>query len=78
MLTENSVISDNVITNPSQFIAQRFSGKTRIGLGQFSVIVASEALIISRRLEIFMPTILAVLWILTPSIIIRAARSTFF
>ena len=42
-----NLISHDVITDPSQFIAQRFSGQARIGLCQFAVIVTSEVLIIS-------------------------------
>ena len=41
-----NLISHNVITDPSQFIAQCFSGKTRISLRHFAVIVTSETLIV--------------------------------
>ena len=46
-LAERNLISHDVITNPSQFIAQRFCGKARICLSQFTVIVASEIFIVS-------------------------------
>ena len=48
-LTERNLISHNVIANSGQFIAQRFSGKARIGLGHFAVIIASEMFIVSTR-----------------------------
>ncbi len=41
-LTKRNLISHDVITDASQFIAQRFSCKARICLGYFSVIVASD------------------------------------
>ena len=44
---KRNLISHNVITDPSQFIAQRFGGKTRISLRHFAVIVTSEVLIVS-------------------------------
>ena len=46
-MAERNLISHDVITNPSQFIAQRFSSQARIDLCQFAVIVASEMIIIS-------------------------------
>jgi hypothetical protein len=44
---KRNLISHDVITDPSQFIAQRFSGKARISLCHFAVIVTSEVLIVS-------------------------------
>ncbi len=47
LLTERNLISHNIIANSGQFIAQRFSGKTSIGLGHFAVVIASEMLVVS-------------------------------
>ena len=44
---KRNLISHDVITNPRQFIAQRLSGKARVSLGHFAVIIASEMLIVS-------------------------------
>jgi hypothetical protein len=44
---ERNLISHDVIANPSQFIAQRLGGKTRICLSHFSVIIASELFMVS-------------------------------
>ena len=46
-LTERNLISHDVITKPSQFIAQRLRGKARVSLGHFAVIITSEMLIVS-------------------------------
>ena len=47
VLAKRNLISHDVIANTGQFIAQRFGGETRICLGNFPVIVAAEALILS-------------------------------
>ena len=44
---KGNLISHNVITDPSQFIAQRFGGKARICLSHLAVIITSEVLIVS-------------------------------
>ena len=44
---ERNLISHDVITNPSQFIAQRLGGQARICLSHFAVIIASKIFIVS-------------------------------
>ncbi|MGD9245606.1 MAG: hypothetical protein PVH36_11790, partial [Desulfobacterales bacterium] len=46
-LTERNLISHDVITDASQFIAERFGCKTCICLGNFPVIVSSESFVVS-------------------------------
>ena len=46
VLAERNLISHDVIANPRQFIAERFSSKASIFLGHFTVVVTSEALIV--------------------------------
>ena len=46
-LTERNLISHDVITDTSQFIAERFRCKTCICLSNFSVIVSSESFVVS-------------------------------
>jgi hypothetical protein len=46
-LTERNLISHDVITDPSQFIAESFRCKACICLGNFSIIVCSESFVVS-------------------------------
>ena len=48
-LAERNLVSHDVIANSSQFIAQRFGGQARIGLSDFTDILASEMLVVSTR-----------------------------
>jgi hypothetical protein len=47
LFTKRKIISDNVITDASQLIAQRFGGKACICLGNLAIIVASKLLTVS-------------------------------
>ena len=48
-LTERNLIPDDVITDASQFIAQRFSGKARVYLCGLAIIISSEPFAVSAR-----------------------------
>ena len=47
LLAERNLISDDVVTDPSRFVAQRFCGHTGISLSSLAIVVSPEALVVS-------------------------------
>ena len=45
LLAKGNLISDDIVADAGQFVAQRFGRKARIGLSNFAVIVSSELFI---------------------------------
>ena len=46
-LAERNLIPDDVVTDPSQFVAQRLGGHTGIGLGRLAIVICPEVLVVS-------------------------------